>query len=607
VRLRAAGVALLVLLGGWLLAGVVTAGPAAAHASLVASTPADGAQLDSGPDQVTLQFSERVSLGPGYARVLGSDGQPVATGRPRIGGDVLTIPLRGTLPRGAYVVAYRVVSADSHPVEGAYSFAVGNVPLVSAQSVAAQPPTDTAVAGALPVGRWIGFAGLALSVGIPVLVLACWPTGRRSARLRRLSLWGAGAVAVGAAVGFLLEGPYTAGRGLGSVLDPSLLSSTANSGPGVLLVFRAVFGLVLLVLLARTWRTGDPAGASAGALPDAWTISVGAVLGLGIVGTTAGIGHAAGGSWTWLALLVTAVHVGAMTVWLGGLVGLAVGVLRSGVPVAEMAGVLPRFSRLAFGAVTALVITGIFQAVREVGTPGALFSTEYGWILTAKILVVVVVLGAAAVSRVWVQQHLGGGGRRPDGRRRVTAHAFAAESPDGEAAAVAVAEAGGAGVGLPGRLQQDSATALPAFRRSVLVELVLAVAILALSSVLVGESPASAAPSRPIDVVQPLRGSSGASGSVEISVAPASPGANSLHLFVYDAAGEPTQPAGIQVRLSDADHSVGSLDVPLQPAGPGHYIADAMQIPGTGTWTLTVTVRTDEFTATTASTTFPVR
>jgi copper transport protein len=274
-----------------------------------------------------------------------------------------------------------------------------------------------------------------------------------------------------------------------------------------------------------------------------------------------------------------------------------------------MAGALPGFSRLAFGSVSALVVTGIIQAVREVSTPSAMFTTEYGLILTAKLVVVVVVLGAAAVSRIWVQQHLGIGGHRPDGRRRVTAHAFAADSRDEvEAGAVGLADAAGAGSGLPDRVQREATAALPALRRSVLVELALAVAILALSAVLVGEAPASASSApQPIDRTLPLRGSSGSDGTVEVSVVPASPGTNSLHVFLADGSGEPTQPAGIQVTLTNRAESVGPLDVPLQPAGPGHWTADAMTIPGAGSWTLTVIVRADEFTATTASTTFPVR
>jgi copper transport protein len=199
----------------------------------------------------------------------------------------------------------------------------------------------------------------------------------------------------------------------------------------------------------------------------------------------------------------------------------------------------------------------------------------------------VVVLGAAGYSRVWVQQRYGlPGGRRPDGRRRVTAQAFAAtEAP----------------------APPDVEAALPAFRRSVLVELALAAVVLALTAVLVGSPPAANAAAQPVDVTLPLQTSSGTDGTVEVSIVPASPGANSLHLYLLDASGQPTQPAGISVALRNQSAGVGPLPVTLQPAGPGHYVDDAMDIPGAGSWTVTVSVRTDAFTAAVASTTFPVR
>jgi copper transport protein len=126
--------------------------------------------------------------------------------------------------------------------------------------------------------------------------------------------------------------------------------------------------------------------------------------------------------------------------------------------------------------------------------------------------------------------------------------------------------------------------------------------------VLVGEAPASAAAApQPIDRTLALRGTSGSYGSVEVSVAPGSQGANSLHVFLFDRSGQPTQPRDIEVGLSNRASQIGPIDVKLQPAGPGHYIADAMSIPGKGNWTLTVSVRVDEFTAATAATTFPVR
>jgi copper transport protein len=275
-----------------------------------------------------------------------------------------------------------------------------------------------------------------------------------------------------------------------------------------------------------------------------------------------------------------------MAVWLGGLVGLFVAVVRPGVPAGELAVALPRFSRAAFLAMTALVLTGVVQSVREVATPEALLTSGYGQLLTAKIVLVVVILGAAGVSRVWVQQRFGVAGRRP--ARRVTAHAFSAT-------AEAVEEVGPT----PGLLTS--------FRRSVVVELVLAVAVLGVTSVLVGSAPAAASAAQPVDAILQLHTSSGTSGSVEVAVAPARPGANDLHLYLTDASGQPTQPAEITVTVAEPSQSIGPLPVKLLAAGPGHYVSDGFTLPGAGTWTLVVTDRVDEFTAATASTTFPVR
>jgi copper transport protein len=108
-------------------------------------------------------------------------------------------------------------------------------------------------------------------------------------------------------------------------------------------------------------------------------------------------------------------------------------------------------------------------------------------------------------------------------------------------------------------------------------------------------------------VLLPLQGSSGPTGSVQVSVDPARPGENTLHLYLFDDSGRPTQPETIAVTLTESSQEIGPIDVELLPAGPGHYVGDGMDIPGAGTWTLAVSVRLDEFTATTATTDFPVR
>ena len=584
---------LVVLLAAWLGGGVVTAVPASAHATLVSTDPGEGARLDAVPAEVTLEFSESLSLGAGYARVLSGDGERVDTGAAEVDGRVLSIPLRPDLPDGGYLVTYRVVSADSHPVSGAYSFVVGDGELLLPGAGAGEDGTDPVVAAALPASRWLGFAGLALAVGVPVLVLVCWPAGWSSRPLRRLSTGGAGAVAASALLTLLLQGPYAAGGGIGSLLDPSALSATVTSATGWTLLARAVLAAGLLLVLRPVWRRGGP--------PAPGRTVLAGVLALGLVVTTAAVGHPVAGPWPALAVAVAAVHAGAMAVWLGGLAALLAVVLRPG---SDLAGVLPPWSRIAFGAVAALVVSGTVQAVREVASPTALFVTTYGWILVAKLVLVLVLLAAAGISRVWVQQRLGVRSTRPAGRRTLTAHAFSAGDAQ---TTVAEADEDGA-AGLRDRLQAESAAGhVPALRRSVLVEAAIAVVVLALSAVLVGTPPARSALAQPVDVLLPLQATSGPSGSVQLSVDPARPGATTMHVYLFDDTGRPTQPAGLTVSLTEAAQDIGPLDVELAPAGPGHWVSDGMSIPGAGTWTLAVSVRLDEFTATTARTDFPVR
>jgi copper transport protein len=313
--------------------------------------------------------------------------------------------------------------------------------------------------------------------------------------LRRLARLGAFAVAAGAVGYFLLQGADAAGAGLSSVVDPALLASTAGSLAGVLLLCRLAFALATAALFTVAWpRTRIR--------PARWHTAFGGVLGAGLVVTTAAVGHASAGPWWPGDLLSTSLHVTAMAVWLGGLTGLLTATLRPGVPAGQLAVALPRFSRLAFTAVSLLVLTGVVQTVREVNTPTALVDTEYGWTLTVKLMLLAIVLGAAGVSRVWVQRHYRVRGRRPGGRRRVTAHAFAATA-------------------VPVRPGGDPIAALPSLRRSVLIELALAVAILAASAVLTGAPPpVSIAGPQPLAATLQLRSSTGPAGTAEVSLSP---------------------------------------------------------------------------------------
>ncbi|WP_228387858.1 MULTISPECIES: copper resistance CopC family protein [unclassified Nocardioides] len=134
-RLATLAALLLALIPGTLLAA---AAPASAHAALVSSDPADGSRVASLPDEVTLEFNEEIS-DPAYVVVTAPDGVRVNSGDATVRGPRVTQALDAqglALPAGSYTLAYRVVSADGHPISGEQTFEVET-------ATAADPATET--------------------------------------------------------------------------------------------------------------------------------------------------------------------------------------------------------------------------------------------------------------------------------------------------------------------------------------------------------------------------------------------------------------------------------------------------------------------------------
>jgi copper transport protein len=229
----------------------VGAVPAAAHASLVDTSPRNGAELDDPPTEIRLRFTERVSAAPDSLQLRDGTGAGVATGPASSAPDdptvvVLTVP--PDLADGGYVVSFRVVSADSHPVAGAFTFGVG-APAASLDG-AGLTTTDPVVSAFFMLARLAGYAALALLCGGLVIFVFCWPGGWRNPRGRRVVRAGwLGSLAAALAV-LVLEGPYGAGRSPAGIADVALLGRTLGTDYGTFVVVRlalvAVAGAVLL-------------------------------------------------------------------------------------------------------------------------------------------------------------------------------------------------------------------------------------------------------------------------------------------------------------------------------------------------------------------------
>jgi methionine-rich copper-binding protein CopC len=99
---------------------LVGSSPADAHASLVSTSPKDGSRIATAPPSVELRFSEDV--GEAFVAVTAPDGTKVKTSHAHISGPRVAADLAASDQRGPYTVAYRVVSADGHPVSDTFRF-----------------------------------------------------------------------------------------------------------------------------------------------------------------------------------------------------------------------------------------------------------------------------------------------------------------------------------------------------------------------------------------------------------------------------------------------------------------------------------------------------
>ncbi|MEU6577700.1 copper resistance protein CopC [Streptomyces sp. NPDC046805] len=592
-------VLVLFLLGG--------AGPASAHAVLRGSDPADGTVLKSAPGYVTLTFSESVGLLDDSFRVYDPGNRQVDTGeaRPVPGrSDTARVRLPAGLGQGTFTVAWRVVSADSHPVSGAFTYSVGK-PSVTAPTVRTGPAEDPVTGSLYDIARYVAYVALALLIGTVTFRLACRPPD--SGPLRAPALTGWWALLAATAVLLVLRAPYEEGTGPASAFGLASLSRTTASRPGLALLARLA---LLLVAGALLWR---PHARVALSRPVRAVRAVGAVWAVALALTWASAEHASAGIQVPVAMAASVLHLLAMAVWLGGLAALLGTLYRS--PDALPVTVVTRFSRLAFASVTVLVVTGVYQAWRGLGSWDALTGTSYGRILIAKSGAVALLLAAANRSRRWTARLVPTEAAESVLRERVPEPAAAPPVGDSSYTASATSTASVASTASMASPGSSSGPGLVSdhrsLRRSVLAEAAVAAVVLvistALASTLPGRASAEASASSsasasasgatsgiPVASVTTVPFAVGnARGKVQITLDPGRVGAsgkNSVQAVVFGADGGFATVPELRLSFTLPARNIGPIDAGLTDKG-GYWGADSVGLPMPGTWTMKVTVR----------------
>jgi copper transport protein len=310
-------------------------------------------------------------------RVLDSDGKRVDTGRDtRPAADEVAVALPASLPRDTYTVAWRVTSADTHPVHGAFVFSVGN-PSADASAVGASVLAGEATPRRVSLGfgvvRFLRFALVLLAAGA-ALMLARAPLGRRV----ELAAAGAAAALVPVSLaGLVYDGAAASGFGLVDAARWSVVETVLQTRFGVVWMLQA--GLAVVVALALLARRRV----------------VAATVGVVLAGATTAASHASTDGL--VAIVADGAHVVAAAAWVGGLAATALAlVLARGERWQLAARIVPRFSLLATGAVAVLIVAGIVSAYLEVGAWRGLWDTTYGRLVLLKVVLLLPVLALGA-------------------------------------------------------------------------------------------------------------------------------------------------------------------------------------------------------------------
>lgn len=526
-----------------ILIGVLALGTgiASAHATVQSSTPSDGASLPAAPKEVSVTFSEDVSAVSGGLSVLNRDGKRVDDGTSHVSnGRTLVTGITDTLPDGTYVATYRVLSADGHPVSGAFIFGVGS----GAVDTNARPTSSgdrlwEIIGG---IARALMYLSALLAAGVAFFLAFIHDQADDRWKIIPVVRIGSYLAVVGAIGIVMSQAALLTGKGAGAITDTTVLRNVLTENLGWSLA-------ILMIGLAAVHLSTD-------ITKRVVSQSLALYGGLVVTVSFAVWGHASELTPRVLSLAADAVHATAAALWLGGLVGLLMVLkMRSASSVRSTALIIGRFSRMAFWTVLALAIAGLTLTLTgSNASMHSLVTTTWGQLVLAKIGLTLIVVIIAA----W--------------NRRTLVPSLTAPVEDDPA--------------LPVRW----ATLL----RTVRAEALLLVVIVGLTAVLVNTPPAryaATAKSGRVDIVQRVE-----TGQVALAVDPAVVGSNRVEVRYTDGTGQNINVANsMSIEFSQPSAGVAPITRQVLASEPGVFVIEGNELSVAGTWTITVAVRTGDF------------
>jgi copper transport protein len=542
----------------------LAAAPSAfAHAILQESKPGNGEVVRQSPPTVSLRFNEGVETAFGSIRVYNCGGARVDSGKiGRPDDRMVSIRLDRKLPRGTYTVTWRVISADAHPVAGAFVFQVKAADPSGSCAQVFGKGTPGEVTALFKFARALDFALVLLVIGgaaALALVLRSATVELRARLYRILAGLALGLVFAGILC-IVLQGAVAGGFGLSEAFRWNTVDSVLQTHFGKAFLFQVAFAAV-----------AAPVAFIAGQARNAALGAVTLIPAVCLLPTLSAAGHARTSGT--IAFVADLIHMAAASTWVGGLAFTILALLLAGDdrwPLASRA--VPRFSMLAVISVVTLVAAGTLRGSEELVPSGTaarhwprtiwdgFLHTTYGQLLLAKIALVLPLLGLGAYNNRFAVPRL--------------------------------------------RKQIASVVEQRRFLRAAGAELLIMATIVGVTAVLVTEPPAKASvkPPKFFSSIAPI-------GNLEanLTVEPARTGPNLLHLYFFTQAGVPANTADATLSATLPSANLGPLRIRLQRIVPSHYTISGAVFPQPGDWQVTIEARRGQFESLTQTITVPIR
>jgi copper transport protein len=491
-------------------------GIASAHAVLDSSSPSASELLASSPKEIRLDFDEQVEATLGEIRVYDSEQHEVSIEKTVRSSSDLSIVTAAVpkLDNGVYVVVWRVVSADGHPVSGAFPFEIGTQSTGTSaallEKVLNGTETSSTLGNPMSTLRLLGFLGLILLIGC-VSLLWCSPLLGNS-RVRKVLRYSSVFIAVSSLGLLLMQGPYTAGKSWSALFDSAIIGDVLQTRLGFALFIRSMcavaWGIIALTAtssVSRCWRIGT-------VITTVLTIA-----------TFAGSGHQSAGTLPALFIPLDMIHLAGISTWVGALLVLAF-ISRDN----DVENEAKRFSRMATWSMPLVVITGVVQGLHLMGGISTITQSNFGKFLLLKTILVgaVVLLG----SKARAQLRTGG---------------------------------------------------FPSIAKVIRWESTLVVLVLAVTSLMVAQSPNSTA--RASISFSATKVQNGI--VAELSVVPAVVGTAEVHVILSPPGGSlsPVKDATVQFDLPS--RNIPPIPVNMTEIGPNHWVG-IVRFPYSGEWTM---------------------